>query len=212
MKTDDLINALSADTGTAEMPSAGAWRYALAASVVLAGVAFFMMLGPRHDIANAAQTLRFLFKFVVTLALAASAWRVVSLLARPERARKADLAILLIAPALLAAAMPMEMMAVPPADWRTRMVGTNSLLCMTFIPLIGLMPLAGFILALRHDAPQNPTLAGAVSGVLAGGVAATFYAAHCFDDSPMFVAVWYTAGIAILAMIGAVAGRMFARW
>ena len=46
----------------------------------------------------------------------------------------------------------------------------------------------------------------------AGGLAATFYAAHCFDDSPLFVATWYTIAIAILAALGALGGRLFVRW
>ena len=44
-----------------------------------------------------------------------------------------------------------------------------------------------------------PSLAGAVAGLAAGGVAATLYAAHCTDDSPLFVATWYTLAIAALA-------------
>jgi hypothetical protein len=55
-------------------------------------------------------------------------------------------------------------------------------------------------------------LAGAVAGLAAGGIAATLYAAHCTDDSPLFVATWYTLAIAILTGTGAFAGRVFARW
>ncbi|MEQ1524980.1 MAG: NrsF family protein, partial [Aestuariivirga sp.] len=64
----------------------------------------------------------------------------------------------------------------------------------------------------RHGAPPRPVSAGAVAGLLAGGIAATFYAAQCNDDSPLFVAVWYTLAIASLAAIGAVGARQFARW
>ena len=65
---------------------------------------------------------------------------------------------------------------------------------------------------LRYGAPTRPVLAGAAAGLLAGGLAATFYAAHCFDDSPLFVAVWYTIAIAVLTILGAIAGRLFIRW
>ncbi|TIM18804.1 MAG: DUF1109 family protein, partial [Mesorhizobium sp.] len=37
-------------------------------------------------------------------------------------------------------------------------------------------------------------------------------AAHCFDDSPLFVATWYTIAIAILAALGAFGGRLLVRW
>ena len=38
-----------------------------------------------------------------------------------------------------------------------------------------------------YGVPTRPALAGAVAGLLAGGLAASFYAAHCTDDSPLFV-------------------------
>ena len=72
-------------------------------------------------------------------------------------------------------------------------------------------PLAIFIYALRHGAP-TPARAGAIAGILAGGIAATFYAAQCTDDSPIVVATWYTIAIAGLALVGAVAADRYARW
>ncbi len=71
--------------------------------------------------------------------------------------------------------------------------------CLGLIPAIGLAPLAILIGVKRTGAPTHPTLAGAMAGLLAGGIAATFYAAHCFDDSPLFVAIWYTLAVAVLA-------------
>jgi hypothetical protein len=119
---------------------------------------------------------------------------------------------LLAAPLLMAAALALEMMAVPSADWMPRLVGHNMPVCLSMIPLIGLGPLAVFIAALRYGAPTRPALAGALAGLAAGGLAATFYAAHCTDDSPLFVATWYTIAIAVLAGLGALGGRLFARW
>ena len=92
------------------------------------------------------------------------------------------------------------------------MVGTNSLACLGSIPLIGLGPLAIFLATLRHGAPTRPRLAGAVAGVLAGGLSATFYAAHCTDNSPLFVALWYSLAIAALALVGSLVAPRVARW
>lgn len=66
--------------------------------------------------------------------------------------------------------------------------------------------------ALRDGAPSRPRLAAALAGLLAGGIGATFYATHCIDDSPLFVAVWYGAGIAIMAALGSVLGGRLLRW
>lgn len=209
MKTDDLIKGLSADP-TPEMPMRQAWLAALAASIVLAAAAFFVLLGPRADIGAAMETWRFLFKFVVTILLAVTAWVAVRSLATPGSIWR--WVWLLAAPALLFAAAMVEMMVLPEGAAMPRMMGTNSMLCLAAIPAIGLPPLGVFLAALRHGAPTRPALAGMVAGLLAGGIAATFYAMHCFDDSPLFVIVWYTLAIGILAAVGALAGRVVLKW
>src|SRR2546423_15075253 len=88
----------------------------------------------------------------------------------------------------------------------TRLVGNNSRVCMTAIPLMSLPILAGALIGLRHGAPARPAVAGAVAGLLSAGLAATLYASHCTDDSPLFVATWYTLATAMVTAIGALAG------
>jgi hypothetical protein len=122
------------------------------------------------------------------------------------------LPVLAMAPLLALAAVATEFVSVPPADWGARWIGTNAALCLTFIPLIGIGPLAVLLLAMRRGAPTRPRLAGALAGLAAGGIAATFYAAHCTDDSPFFVATWYTLAVALLAAAGAIAGSRVLRW
>lgn len=210
MDTSRLIGMLAADTKAAR-PMSFAWSAALAVALAVAAAVFFSTIGPRADIADAAETVRFLFKFVVTLALAGAGVVAIMALARPgsaERWRRG----LLVAPLLLAAAVVVELMVLPADQMAVRWLGRNWLVCLTWIPLMGIGPLAAFLAALRHGAPTRPGLAGAVAGLAAGGLAATFYAAHCTDDSPLFVATWYTIAIAVLAMLGAVGGRIFARW
>ena len=212
MKTDDLISALSVDKVRPPVRQGQVWLIAAAAAILIAGVVFFANIGPRPDIAAAAATIRFLFKFVVTLALAASALLVLDRLARPGAARTSNLLWLLVAPALLLGAVGLELAVRPETQWQALAIGSNSRVCLTWIPLIGLGPLAAFILGLRAGAPTRPGLAGIVAGLVAGGIAATFYAAHCTDDSPLFVVTWYPLAIAMLGAAGGVAGRLFARW
>ncbi|OHV78054.1 NrsF family protein [Ensifer sp. LCM 4579] len=212
METQDLIKALAADTRRSGMAMAHVWSLAAWTAVATAAIVFFLLLGPRTDIASAAATVRFLFKFVVTIALAASAFSLLRAQSRPETGRRGLLPRLAIAPALLIAAIVAELAVTPPDTWSARLVGTNAFVCLTFIPLIGLGPLALMLIALRHGAPSRPMLAGAMAGLTAGGIAATFYAAHCTDDSPLFVATWYTIAIAMLTLLGAVCAHRFARW
>ena len=77
---------------------------------------------------------------------------------------------------------------------------------------VTMAPLAGLVWALRRGAPENPTMAGAAAAFAAGGIAAAIYAWHCPDDSPLFVATWYTIAIAVVTGAGALAGRRLLRW
>jgi hypothetical protein len=43
-------------------------------------------------------------------------------------------------------------------------------------------------------------------------LAATLYALHCTDDSPLFVALWYTPGVLLVSAIGATLASRVARW
>jgi hypothetical protein len=94
----------------------------------------------------------------------------------------------------------------------TRLVGQNSRVCMTAIPAMSLPLLASALVGLRHGAPTRPTLAGAIAGLLSAGLAATVYASHCTDDSPLFVATWYTIATALVTAVGALAGSKVLRF
>jgi hypothetical protein len=212
MKTDDLIGALSADATLRGPRLVEVWSVALLAAAAIAAAVFLVTIGPREDIAIAATTGRFLFKFVVTIALTAAALFILDRIARPGAGTRWQWLALLVPPALLAGAIGVELSIQPPEQWSMLTTGKNSLVCLTYIPLIGLGPLAVFIAALRRGAPTRPILAGVIAGLVAGGVAATFYAAHCTDDSPLFVATWYTLAIAMLGVLGGILGRIFARW
>ncbi|MDP9813836.1 hypothetical protein J2W42_006712 [Rhizobium tibeticum] len=212
MQTNDLINALKADTARQAIPLGYAWWVAIVAATIVAAAAFLVLIGPRPDFAAAAHTLRFLFKFIVTLALAVVAFALLRVLSRPGSDVKRGARWLFLVPILLGTAVVAELFVVPSDQLVTVWWGSNVYVCLTFIPLIGLGPLAVFLAALRHGAPTRPRLAGAVAGLLAGGIAATFYAAHCTDDSPLFVATWYSIAIAGLAALGSVLGRRVARW
>ena len=212
MNTDELIANLASEAGKPRAPLSAAWLAAIGGAIVLAAAVFFATIGLRPDIAIAAGTARFLMKFVVTLTVAGSALYVLDRLARPGAMTGAGWLALLAGPVLLIAAIGVELMVQPAEQWSMLTTGKNSLICLTYIPAIGIGPLAMFVLALRRGAPTHPVLAGVVAGLVAGGIAATFYAAHCTDDSPLFVATWYTLAIAMLAVAGGIAGKVFARW
>ena len=212
METRDLIKAMVADGRRPGIALRNVWYGAAALAVLIAAAVFLATLGPRQDILQAVQTVRFLLKFVITLTLFFSAFGVLTALSRPTGDTDAHRLRLLAAPILLAIAIIFELLSVPSSEWATRLVGSNSLLCAVIIPLIGLGPLALFLAALRYGATTRPSLAGATAGLLAGSLAASFYAAHCPDNSPLFVATWYTIAIVGMALASALIAPRIVRW
>jgi hypothetical protein len=212
MDTDELIRALAADSRSRGAPLSFVWWVAAALTVALAAAVFLITLHPRPDLAAVTDTPRFLSKFLVMLTQAGGAFGALRALSRPEGNLRNALPLLIAAPALLLAAVALELLVVPPEAWLERVIGTSNVYCLILIIMLGLGPLSILLLALRHGAPSNPGIAGAVVGLLAGGIAATIYAVHCVDDSPLFVVTWYTLAIAALAALGAITARRFVRW
>jgi len=149
---------------------------------------------------------------VVTLAMAISAVAVSLHLSRPEVSLKGWWWLLLIPAGILGAGIASEMMLPQRLPMMVRLVGSNSRICMTAIPLMSLPLLAGALIGLRQGAPARPAVAGAVAGLLSAGLAATLYASHCTDDSPLFVATWYSIATALVTAIGALAGSRVLRF
>ena len=211
MKTDDLINLLAKDS---DRP----WSFrsvlagAVAGGIIIAAILFFVGIGFRADISEAVKSSRFLFKFVVTVALAVTAIWVTLSVGRPGGSLAHRGLWLAIAPALLACAALIELLVLPESQWMPRLVGHNARFCLTLIPLLSIGPLACLLAALRAGAPSSPGLAGAVAGLGASGIAATFYAANCTDDSALFVITWYPIATLIVTTVGYLLGRKMLRW
>jgi hypothetical protein len=211
VKTDELINLLAKDF---DRP----WGFrsmlagAVAGGIITAAILFFVGIGFRPDISEAVKSNRFLFKFVVTVSLAVSTIWVAHSVGRPGGSLSFRGLALAIAPALLACAAAVELLVLPESQWMPHLVGHNARYCLTLIPLLSIGPLACLLAALREGAPSSPGLAGAVAGLAASGIAATFYAANCTDDSALFVITWYPIATLIVTTAGCLIGRKLLRW
>ncbi len=212
MKTEDLIKAITADAKSIEPPIARTVAMAVGVGSLISALLFVWVLGIRGNFLESfATSWRFVFKFVLTLSVAVPAFMLIRGLARPDFNGR-QLWWLALAPAVLLAGVMLELMALPSDAWRANMVGHNSIFCLIIIPLLSLAPLAAVLYALRRGAPTHPAIAGAVGGLLSAAIAATLYAAHCPDDSPLFLAAWYTVGIVLMTGVGTLLGARFLRW
>lgn len=206
MDTEQLIRSLAADNSHRARPVGYVLMLALLAAAPVSLLIFFAELGVRPDIMTAMRNPFFDLKFAITLALAISAIAVALHLSRPEASLRGFGWYLLIPAGLLVAGISGEMMMPQRAPMMTRLVGNNSRFCLTWIPVLSLPLLIAALAGLRHGAPARPALSGAIAGLVSAGFAATFYASHCTDDSPLFVAFWYTLAIALVAAVGALLG------
>ena len=206
MKTEQLIRTLAADNAHRARPVGLVLALALLAAAPVAVAMFLAGLGVRPDVMTAMHNPFFNLKFVETLALAISAIVVSLHLSRPEASVKGWGWLLLIPVAILAGGIAVEMMLPQKVPMMTRLIGSNSRICLTAIPLMSLPLLAAALIGLRHGAPTRPAIAGAIAGLLSAGLAATLYASHCTDDSPLFVVTWYTIATALVAAVGALVG------
>jgi hypothetical protein len=206
METDRLIRILAADNAHRARPVGVVLAVALLAAAPFSVAMFFAELGVRPDAMTAMRNPFFDLKFLVTLAMAISAMAVSLHLSRPEASVNGWAWLLLIPAGLLVAGIGSEMMMPQRVPAMARLIGDNSRICMTAIPLMSLPLLAAALIGLRHGAPSRPAVTGAIAGLLSAGLAATLYASHCTDDSPLFVATWYTIATALVTAIGALAG------
>lgn len=212
METDQLIRTLAADSTQRARPVGFMLALALIAAAPVSILMFFLTLGVRSDVMTAMHNPFFDLKFAVTLALAIAAIVVSLHLSRPEALLRGWALLLLVPAGILAIGIGGEMMVPQRLPMMARLVGHNSRVCMLAITLFSLPLLAGALVGLRHGAPARPAVTGAIAGLLSAGLAATLYASHCTDDSPLFVATWYGIATALVAAIGALVGSRVLRF
>jgi hypothetical protein len=212
MDTEQLIRTLTADNPHRARPVGFVLALALLAAAPVSLLMFFAELGVRPDVMTAMHNPFFDLKFAVTLALAAAAITIALHLSRPEASLRGWVWLLIIPAGLLVGGISGEMMVPQRLPMMTRLVGSNSKVCMTAIPMMSLPLLAASLVGLRHGAPTRPAAAGAMAGLLSAGLAATVYASHCTDDSPLFVATWYSLAAALVTALGALLGSKLLRF
>src|ERR1700751_5397517 len=170
MDTDQLINTLAADNAHRARPVGFVLGLALRAPAPVSLLMFFAELGVRPDVMTAMHNPFFDLKFAVTLALAAAAIIVSLHLARPEAELRGWVWLFAVPAGLLVAGISGEMMMPQRMPMMTRLVGSNSKVCLSAIPAMSLPLLIASLIGLRHGAPSRPGVAGAIAGMVSAGL------------------------------------------
>jgi hypothetical protein len=212
MKTDDLIRVLAADREPSGPKPGAALALAGSLGLVLSALLFIWLVPLRPHLSEAMRTFPFMLKPVEMGLLVVISAVAVLRLAQPGAPYTRVLSVVAAVPAIMIAAVVVELMQVPRTEWMVRLAGTHWYLCVFNMVLLSLPILAALLIGLWFGAPTRPAVAGAGAGLLSGALAASLYIAHCPDDSQLFVAAWFTLAIAIATGIGAIAGSRVLRW
>lgn len=211
--TDDLIDRLSSDLAPARKGLvATRLGLALCVGAPVATVGVLLILGPRPDLAEAIGSPVFWMKLAYTLAFALVGGICVERLARPSGqigARLPWILVPIMAVGLVAAA---QILRAPAGDVPHLILGASASVCPWYIAATSLPVFVSVIWVLRGLAPTRLRLAGAVAGLAAGGVGASVYCLHCPEATAPFVGLWYTLGMLIPTVLGALLGPRLLRW
>jgi hypothetical protein len=211
MKTQDLISALAADAGPAQRaPAARRLAPALAIGLAASTLLAVLVLGGWRGWPVTGAALGVKWSYAGALVVAACG--LTARLARPAMATRAAALRVGAVLAVMVMVGAGVLLAAPPEQRMTTLLGQSWQQCPWVLMGVSLPALAATLWAVKGLAPTRPRAAGAAAGLLAGAVSALGYALACHENSPAFVATWYTAGISLTTALGAALGPRVLRW
>jgi hypothetical protein len=213
MKTDDLVDALSARIDPADFRAVGRRiAMAVAAGSLLAVAAILIGFGPRTGLSTAGAWTFLLLKIAFAAAIVGMAATYLTKLSRPGGVVKHGTLVVILPFLIIVALALVSLGSAPVSHWDRMVAGDEWLECLVSIPIIAIIPFALTMWAVRQAAPTDLRRAGAFAGLVAGGISAVAYALHCTDDSIPFVAVWYGGTIVVCTLAGVALGPRLLRW
>jgi hypothetical protein len=211
MKTENFIRLLAEDLPSRPVQPVTGLTRALLPAAGLAGAAFLILAGMRSDLLGSGL-LPTLMKVFLGALLALAAIQGSAILSRPEASFAEGFRRLGAVITLLAVMLTLDIMFRGTDGWLARMFGKSIFSCLTVIPALALLPLAVSLHALRTGASTSPAAAGGLAGLASAGMAIIAYGVFCTEDSPVFVATWYSLAAILVAGLGAALGQKLLRW
>ncbi|MFN4157962.1 MAG: NrsF family protein [Gemmobacter sp.] len=211
MKTHDLIGLLATGAGPVEPPRDGRLMLiGLPVAFVVAVVAVTLSMGlvPPALWGASSTATKLAYAGLVT---GAGIW-LLRCAGRPGMSVAGPLILLAALLGVVAATGMMDLLMAQPEARMSRLIGYSSITCPWAVMVLSLPALAATMAAVRLLAPVRLRLAGAAAGLAAGGVAAGAYALGCTEGAYVFIAVWYSLGLALATGLGALIGPQVLRW
>ncbi len=211
MRTDDMLDLLVQDLPNQPKPVRTILLRWWPAAAALAGVGFLALTGVRPDLV-AAGLAPTLLKLMLGALIALTAIAGALDLSRPEVQAPAASKWLLAVVGFLGLIVATDLLRHGLDGWWARLFGKGIVTCLTLVPALAALPLVASLTILRRGATTEPMAAGALAGLASAGLAILAYGLFCNEDSPLFVATWYSLAALIVGLAGATLGRAMLRW
>lgn len=213
MKTDDLIVLLARrPDALPEIHPARDTTLAVLAGLVASFLVMALLLGPRPDLADAITGPMFWQKTGALALMVAIAGVGAYRSGLPGRSLQSAERLRWAAPAWLAVATLVTVVAAPAGDRMGLFHSPTILLCLTMVPLLSMLPAVALAWALRRAAPADPSRAARAVGWTAGAIGAFAYAFHCQADQPGYVLAWYGLAVMITIVLTQATATRWLRW
>jgi hypothetical protein len=178
-------------------------------------VSFLLMkgiYGVRGDLIQTWGESYFLIKVLFCASLVVPALRLLVVFGRPGMRENSTLGLVLI-PFLTMAFLASQVLFQADDSQREMLIWGESWRSCPFNILLISVPLMISSFWISNSlAPTQLRWSGACSGLLAGAISALVYCLHCPETALPFVALWYSLGIAMSTLLGALLGPKLLRW
>jgi hypothetical protein len=216
-ETGHLIDRISANPEISSIPLKGLYMSALVGGSLIVGVVGLWIFGLAGSPVRPAYLSLLVepliaAKQIIPVLITAAALPLAIVLARPEAKLSGNVLPLVASLLILPVMMIASLWPFSGDEMRRIIVGDGFMNCLTTILLLAVLLILVQVAVLRSGAVTKPATAGCMVGLAAGGIAATIYAFICTEDSPGFYGLWYSAGILLSGMAGAIAGKLGLRW
>ncbi len=213
MRTESLLDRLSRDLRPVRRRSVAQEATLLLLLAAVEVAAFLGMGFMRPDITVAMQAPSFWWKLAGVGLIAVLGASVAILSADPARSPRRGLRwILVCLVAILASGWLIDAAGQGVADLARRLDWTQGLQCVWKMVVLSIPPVIALGVMIRRGAPTDLAGTALAAGLSSAAWGAFVFVFACPSDDPLYIAVWYTVGCAIVTVLGRASLMRVSRW
>lgn len=184
------------------------------AGLCLAEIALFVLLGQaRQDLGAATALPVFWWKLGAMAALSVVGVAAALRSFRPGDASRGGLRLFYaIAAAALVAGWGFDAAYADAGTVGARLMWREGVACVFAMVVLSLPPIIALALLMRRGAPVDRRASALAAGLASAAWGASVFTLNCPHDDPLYVAVWYSAGCALIALAARLILPRIGRW